>query len=365
MNKLRFVAILVFTLALASCTAVEELPDVIETVAVPTPPEPEPEEELPPGIPAGMGINPLTGEYMPLAAIMRRPAAIVINNLRQALPQSGISQADILYEVLAEGGITRFVGIFHNFEATQIGPVRSARSYFLDFAQDHDAIFVHHGASPAAYEDLFRMNVDRIDGMVHAPPFWRDQERVRRGLYEHSSYTSYSRIWDSVSSRNLRHDAAPQTPFSFFPVPSSPREAESALEFEVRFSQSYFSRFVFDEETRLYHMSAFQGDVMDEYTDKQLTFTNIIVQLTDISPIPGDGEGRQNVRTIGNGSGFLFTNGSVSPISWQKPSRTEPTQWLNAQGLPLNINKGRTYIAVHNIPPTIFTNLENEEESTT
>lgn len=351
---MKFLIYIVVAILLVGCATTDS--DAVEVAFVPSETEDEegePEEDIL-GIPEGMGINRLTGMMMPEENVSRRPVAIVINNLRQALPQSGIGQADILYEVLAEGNITRLVGIFLDFEASRIGPVRSARSYFIDFARNHDAIFIHHGASPSAYTELRSTGTDRLDGMFDAQPFWRDQERVRRGLYEHSSYTSYERIWEGVASRNIRDTSYVPPNFMFFPMRISPRDSEPAAELEIRFSNNYVSRFSFDHESGLYLMSSSHGDVIDEYSEEQLSFTNVIVQLTSISHIPGDAEGRRNVTTVGTGTGYLFTNGSVSPISWSRQNTNTPTIWLNAQGLPLALNVGRTYIAVHNIPPTIL-----------
>jgi len=312
-----------------------------------------------------MGINTLTGEYIYIGVTGRRPVAVVIDNIRRALPQSGIAQADILYEVLAEGGATRLVAIFKEFDAERIGPVRSARSYFVDFAIDHDAIFIHHGGSPAAYNDLRNMNIDRLDGMVEGQVFWRDRDRMKRGLQEHSSYTSGQRIWNRVDERNIRYAMREDQPsmFNFFPVPTSPRGAEPATELEIRFIQGYVTRFAFDEETSLYAMSTTHGAHIDVEINEQLTFSNVIVQNTQVRHIPGDNAGRRDVVTVGQGTGYLFTNGYVTPIRWAKDNRTSSTRWYNENGLPLNLNIGRTYIAVtENTPVILATGIEADYE---
>jgi len=312
-----------------------------------------------------MGINTLTGEYIYIGVTGRRPVAVVIDNIRRALPQSGIAQADILYEALAEGGATRLVAVFKEFDAERIGPVRSARSYFVDFAIDHDAIFIHHGGSPASYNDLRSMNIDRLDGMVEGQVFWRDRDRINRGLHDHSSYTSTERIWRRINERNIRYAMHEDrvSMFNFFPVPTSPRGSEPAAEFEIRFIQGYSTRFVFDEETSLYAMSTTHGAHIDAETGEQLTFSNVIVQNTQVRHIPGDNAGRREIVTVGQGTGYLFTNGQVAPIRWAKDNRMSSTRWYNENGLPLNINIGRTYIAVtENTPIIVETDIEDEHE---
>jgi len=122
--------------------------------------------------------DPLTGLPTEKPVVNCRPVAVVINNHHKALPQSGIGQAAICYEVLAEGNITRIVAVFHDFDAQKIGPVRSARPYLLEFAADYDAIFVHHGGSPRGYDLIEESGIADLDAMRLSEPFWRDPERV-------------------------------------------------------------------------------------------------------------------------------------------------------------------------------------------
>jgi len=310
-----------------------------------------------------MEVNSLTGGYVDISVAGRRPVAVVIDNIRRALPQSGLAQADIIYEALAEGGATRIVAIFRDFDADRIGPVRSARSYFVDFGIDHDAIFMHHGGSPAAYNDLRNMNVDRLDGMTEGQVFWRDRERINQGRHDHSSYTSPERIWARVHQRDMRFEIDPdyRNMFNFFPVLTSPRQSELATELEITFIRGYSTMFSFDEETGLYSMSTTHGYHIDAETGETLTFSNVIVQNTQVRHIPGDDAGRREVVTVGNGTGYLFTNGRVAPISWEKRDRLSPTRWFNEQGLPLNLNIGRTYIAVtENLPVIIEPSTEED-----
>ncbi|MBQ9346479.1 MAG: DUF3048 domain-containing protein, partial [Oscillibacter sp.] len=154
-----------------------------------------PESETPP---VTGNINPLTGLPMDPAAVRRRPVAVVFNNFRRAQPQLGVSQADIVYEVPAEGGITRMLGLFQSLDGVgTLGSIRSTRTYVLELALGYDALLVHAGGSPAAYEEIPAWGVDNMDGVRgkgDAAIFWRDAGRRQSMGYEHSLLTSGENI---------------------------------------------------------------------------------------------------------------------------------------------------------------------------
>lgn len=143
--------------------------------------------------------NPLTGEPIGEDWVNRRPVAIMLNNLKEALPQQGQSEADILYEVLAEGGITRMLGVYQSVEGVgKIGSIRSARPYYLELALGHDAVYLHAGGSEDAYAKIRQWGVDALDG-VRGPYMsnsdngnlmWRDSERRKSYSLEHTVVTS-------------------------------------------------------------------------------------------------------------------------------------------------------------------------------
>ena len=161
------------------------------------PVEPDPEPVLP-------YVNPLTGEGCAQDISQNRPVAIMLNNLKKALPQLGVSQADIIYEALAEGGITRMLGVFQSVEDVgDIGSVRSARDYYVSLALGHDAIFLHAGGSPGAYTAIDNWGVaafDCVNGPYEGTLFWRDQQRRKNMGLEHSVLTSGDTIQELLPS---------------------------------------------------------------------------------------------------------------------------------------------------------------------
>ena len=321
---------------------------------VPTPiPTPVPTPDL-----TGLALNRLTGEYINEEIAARRPVAVVINNLIKALPQSGIGQASMYHEVLAEGNITRIIAVFQDFDAAKIGPIRSMRHYFLDFALDHDAIFAHHGRSPQGLSALKNLNIDNIEGLnVDGTYYFRDPARYSiPGMKEHSSYTSAENLWKYINdkAKYRTERAADYTGlFQFYEEPTAPAGGEAAAnKVTVLYAGSFAPFFTYDPETRLYAREEYGEPQIDALTGEQLTVTNVIVQNAKVNFIPGDTEGRRDVLLVAGGTGTLFTNGVAVPVSWSKSSHAAPTVWLDAEGNPLTLNVGKTWVCVTANAPT-------------
>ena len=356
-------SVLAFAMLLAlifvSCGRDDTASVSIEYAAPPTPlvtPDPIPAPTSEPDTtspPQGMAISLLTGMYIREEAAARRPFAVVYNNESRALPQAGLMQADIIYEVLAEGVTTRLVAIFQDFDAEMIGPVRSTRHYFTYFALDHGAIMAHHGGSPMGYAAIRNRSIPAVDGMRYdGTVFWRDSERRRTRGMEHSSFTSAENLLNIAEELNFNMNAESFLGmFEFFDEPTALRSGSSALSVEVPFWGNNITRFEFDPESGLYYKYIFGNPHMDVNIDGQITVANVIIQITNISHIPGDAEGRRNVELVGSGHGFLATGGTYSRIYWQKDSPEAPTRWYDAGRNPLTVNRGRTWISViHNEP---------------
>ena len=311
----------------------------------------EPEEEEEPEDPGpdltGLAMNPLTGHYIPEELAGRRPLAVVINNISQALPQSGIAQADIIYEVLAEGGVTRFVAIYMMMDSEKIGPVRSTRDYFLDLALNHDAVFVHHGGSPGGYAAITNLRANNLDGMHIARAFFRDPARAAiPRLYEHSSYTRASGLFEEIESRGFRMELNPAfaQPFLFFDDEYEP-VGEEVHEVVVPFAPgSQVGRFDFLPWAGIYLRSQNNNPQIDEYTGQQLAVSNVIIQYASMRVI--DGVGRREVRLVGTGRGTLHTRGVAIPVRWSKAGHDAPTVWTFENGEPMRISRGKTWICI-------------------
>jgi len=310
----------------------------------------------------GMVHSPLTGLPIPEGSEYLRPVAVVVNNHSRALPQGGISEAEIIYEVLAEGNITRLVAIFQQLESPRIGPVRSARDYFVDFALSYDAVFVHHGGSPSGYARLRNLGVDRLDGMaLEGITFWRDPERRRiPALLEHSSFTGAEELEEAMASRNIRRQLNGDIDLGFaFNLEEIPFEAlaraaggsfRPCLELTVPFSNGYPRHFIYDPDTMTYAVYNAHGPHIDENIEddalNQLHVANVLVQLVRSRVVPGDEEGRREVTTVGSGNGYLATLGGIASVRWERESLTTPTRWYFLNGQPLQLTPGQIWINV-------------------
>ena len=313
-------------------------------------PEPEPESEPEPSPPEGMAVSLLTGLYISEEAADRRPFAVVFNNESRAMPQSGLMQADIIYEVLAEGVTTRLVAIFQDFDAEKIGPIRSSRNYMAEIANDFGAVFVHHGGSPTGYATITSLGLSNLDGMRYdGTVFWRDPDRRRERGMEHSSVTSASNLLEIAETRGFDMTAPDNLGlFDFLDEATEITDANPANTINIAAHSSIFR---FDPETDNYYKYVWGNPHMDEYTDEQISVTNVLVQVTNIHIIAGDAEGRRNVTIVGSGHGYLATMGGYTRVYWEKPNQQTPTRWTDADGEPLQLNRGRTWISIVSSSP--------------
>ncbi|MCL1843096.1 MAG: DUF3048 domain-containing protein [Defluviitaleaceae bacterium] len=308
----------------------------------------EPEEEV-----CDLPRSRLTGLAIKENYFNRRPLAVVINNIHEAQPQSGIASADVVYEVLAEGNITRLLGIFQSEMPETIGPVRSARDYFVDLAFNHDGIFVHHGTSPTGQDRMRTTRIDvldggRLEGQVfrrdRSFPYWARNTGTRDR--EHSSFTFWDEISQHIESTGIRdymNDGA-EFGFVFGEIPEGIESIGDATHVTVPFSNRYIRTFIFCGETEVYLVEDIHGAHLDGATMEQAAVANILIQFVTKRVV--DAEGRRNIGTVGEGRGYFITRGEVFSVIWEKTAHEEPTRWSFEDGSPLVLTPGRTWINV-------------------
>jgi hypothetical protein len=306
---------------------------------------------LPPSqTPEPENLNPLTGLEIDENFINRRPVVIMINNLKEALPQFGLSKADIIYEAVAEGGITRLVMVMKDPSgAGIIGSVRSTRSYYLDIAQGHDGLLLHAGASEMAYADIEKRGVTRLDAIkdgYDGSLYYRDAARRKNNGYEHSLMTSGELIEQTLAKGKYRleHDESYTYPVKFSSdISLAGKKAEAV---SVKFSSYKTAVFDYDSESGRYLVSQYKKAHMDAGTDEQLSMKNVLVLYADISAIKGDAYGRMKIDLVGSGDGIYMCGGKYVDIEWSKASYAEPFTYKNKDGSERVFMAGTSYICI-------------------
>ncbi len=294
--------------------------------------------------------NPLTGLMISVNNTGNRPVAVMINNMKAALPQDGVSKADILVECEVEGGITRLMGIFSDYQsAGVIGSVRSSRPYYLDIAQMFDAIYCHHGGSDAAYSQIASRKLDTMDGIKKDPTraYYRDQERLKTYALEHTMMVTGEGIVKNIEHLKYRTTLREEYALPFtFAEKDSPVSVgtEEALHVYLPITGYQKVDYVYNTETKEYLRYQHNGNKhIDAINNQQLSFKNLIVLFCNTKVI--DTAKHLEITTTGSGSGYLISEGKVTAITWSRTDREgNLTLTDGATGDPIVINRGKTAI---------------------
>lgn len=304
-------------------------------------------------------INPLTGETTETDISTNRPIAVMLNNIRQALPQSGNSQADILYEVPEEGGITRIMALYQDIsDVGYLGSIRSTRPYYVKLAVSQDAILVHAGGSGKAYRTIQKYmttigftDLDFLSkGTRTADIFWREQSRFDAGYSsEHTLFTSSEKIQNYLDTHADEVSPSHRGSYQFvhtFTEDGTPADGTDAKDINVTFSGYKGTGFVYDADSNTYKVSEFGSPYMDQAAGVQVAVTNVIVILTDITDT-GDAKNHVNVATNGRGNGYYINGGKLEPIIWSKVDDRDPYTFYKADGqTTFDLGIGKSYVCL-------------------
>ena len=275
-----------------------------------------------------------------------RPYAVMINNINVARAlQSGLQDAYLMYEIIVEGGITRYMALFMDQNTERIGSIRSARHYFLDYALENDAIYVHHGQSPQAQSDFTALNVDRIV-VDNSNTGWRDTSLNVSS--EHTLFTSIAKLNNGVGSKRTTRNNDLLLNYSVDEIDMASLEgATAATNISIPYSNSYVTSYVYDAENGYYLRSVNGSEHTDYVTKKQYHFKNIITyQVKNTTLNDGENKGRQTIENVGEGTGYYISGGYSVPIKWVKKSRKDQTKYYYTNGEELKVNDGNTFIQI-------------------
>ncbi len=294
-------------------------------------------------IPAGYVISRLSGEYIPEDLAGRRPYILMINNIKDANPQSGTSQATIIYEALVEGGITRLMGVFEDFSADRIGSIRSGRQYFASIADEYDSIFVSFGESSNCTSKIQELGLDQLSGLrgEGGTVFYRDSSIKA----PHNAFASKEGVIKGTEMKefNTDYNDGLNNHFIFYKEDTDLTSDQDVNKLTLKFSNYASPYFVYDSENKLYNRFQYGSEHIDANTGEQLKFKNIIVQFVDGFDID---ETYSFSFKEASGDGYFITNGKASPITWDKNEQNRSMVYYNSDKSMLEINPGKTFIAI-------------------
>ena len=296
-----------------------------------------------------------------------RPVGVMIENHSEARPQSGLSAADVIYEIVAEGGITRFLAIFHCQDGGTIGPIRSARTYFLDFVSEYGSnpLYVHVGGAnqPGPADALSQITSygwtgynDLNQFSIGFPTFWRDYDRLgHEAATEHTMYSTTEKLWQFASLRGLKNVDKSGVPWSEDFVEysfkddsvASPKTQAIHLEFWAGYS-AYFVDWTYDSSSNMYKRNVGGTPQVDRNNNRQLTAKNIAV-LFMIESNANDGyEDNAHLlyRTKGAGKALVFVDGKEIKGTWRKDGRISRTLFFDNNGSPIQFNRGTIWFEI-------------------
>lgn len=289
----------------------------------------------------------------------KRPFAIMINNLHPARQMhSGLQDAYIIYEMIVEGGITRYLAVFESDKNIddanfRIGPVRSSRHYYLDYVLENDAIYVHNGYSPQAGEDFVKLGIDRISAEAPKTGYRENPLKLAR---EHTLFVSTKLLNENGIGKKrteLKKDEKVNRyrllKYSVKEVNLDSKEgAIVANKVKIPYSNSYRTSYEYDPENKVYKRYVNEKEHKDYRTKNQYTFKNIITYKVANNNIksPDGYNGRQELHNIGSGEGYYITNGYAVPIKWEKTDRKSKTIYTYLDGTEIEVNDGNTFIQI-------------------
>lgn len=256
--------------------------------------------------------TPFTGEQVTQEAT-QRPVLVTINNHPDARPQSGIATADVVYEMLAEGDVTRLLALYQSELPESIGPVRSARSYFVDVAKGLDAFYIAHGYSPEAKDMLTNRVVDNINGMNYdGTLFKRSADRVA----PHNSYFPTKNLEDAAEAVDASLLYSEKVLYSFYEQDANVRDGSVANNIRVNYSQKaiFNSEYQYDATSNLYTRSSGQVVTTDDLTDEPVQLSNVL--FFEMAHQIIDNEGRRDIDITSGGKAYVAQQGQLREVRW-------------------------------------------------
>jgi hypothetical protein len=266
------------------------------------------------------------------------PIAVMISNHKDARPTAGLAKANLVYEAEAEGGVTRYLAIFAGDDNIEkIGSIRSARPYYIDWAHEFGALYVHCGGSPEALVNISEENINDLNEFYNAPYFWRDNNRFA----PHNVYTSTEKLKEYLNKKNPTSADYFQWTFKDdTELINRPESQEINIEYKIK---RYEVAWKYDKQNNNY-IRYLGGEVHTELSGDIVTAKNMIIEYAKGEAI--DDELRMKMEDIGSGKADICFDGKCSEGTWEKKSKSARTRFYKLSGEEFNFNAGTIWIEV-------------------
>ena len=294
----------------------------------------------------------LTGLDVPESEGRVRPVAVMLNNIKQGCPQSGIANAGVVYEAPVEGDITRLMGIFEDYkDLERIGSVRSCRDYYIFYANEFDAIYAHYGQSAFALPYFEQHLIDNLNGVkLGKICYFRSTDRKA----PHNAYTTYDLLQQGIDKMGYRREYKEDYDGHYVFVPDGTENTlpQGTSAQEIHFDNFTVNHpwFVYDENTKKYSRFQYGAAQIDDLTGEQLTCDNILIQYSYVTTY--EGTSYKDIETItdrdGNsgGRGKYITRGKAIDVTWQKDSPWGVTHYITDDNQEVQLNPGTTWVEI-------------------
>ena len=261
-----------------------------------------------------------------------RPIAFMIDNNTNAQPHASINSAYMVYEIIVEGGETRLMALFKGVSVDQVGPIRSARHYFLDYAMENDAIYAHLGMSPQAERDFSVYGINNINGQIYDT----GKARTETSLYwrathkkaPHNAYTNTTSIYQIAQDKGYAVASTKESVLNYITdeVTLNTEDSVVANTITIPYASNHKVQYIYDTTSQRYTRYSKNRKMSDEITGEDVTTKNIIITFAKNYTLnDGENKGRQDVITVGELDGYYVTNGKAIPIKCIKTDRTAQT----------------------------------------
>lgn len=335
-----FVLTLLSAAIISGCSDKEQVQEPekeVEQVNAETEVDVEVSEELP-------YVTPFTGVRV-AEEVSTRPILATINNHPQARPQSGLAAADVVYEMLAEGDVTRFLALYQSEVPDSIGPIRSARSYFIDIAAGLDAFYIAHGYSPEAKSMLDRRVVDQINGMQYDGTFFT---RSSKRKAPHNSYITGENVMAGAEKVGASLLYQKKVSYPFYEAEDSVKIGAAANEVTMMYNSggSFNSHYVYDAETNHYKRYSANVETIDAETNESIELANVLFFEMPHRII--DSEGRRDITITDGGNAYVAQAGTVREVKWKNADGLLVA--VEEDGTEVKLVPGNTWI--HFVPTT-------------